>query len=199
MTLRRIAIVLGLLALALPALAAAQGLGDAAAREREKRQAAKKPAPAKVYTDDDLAEGRPPGTSSADGANPSSTTSMPEAASPAPEQSSPEADRRAEDQQYVEAVTTAQARVAQVEKRIQELQARLNPMSTTFIYGDFSGLGGDKVAEEAEVKAELAQAEVELNAARQAVVDATRARDAFRQARPDEVPQGRPGSRPVPQ
>ena len=182
MTLRRIAIVLGLLALALPALAAAQGLGDAAAREREKRQAAKKPAPAKVYTDDDLAEGRPPGTASADGANPSSTTSTPGAASPAPEQSSPEADRRAEDQQYVEAVTTAQARVAQVEKRIQELQARLNPMSTTYIYGDFN-VSGNKAAEEAQVRSQLSEAEGELTAARQDVATATQALQDFKVGR----------------
>ena len=46
-----------LLALLLPAAAAAQGLGDAAVREREKREA-KPAAPAKVFTNDDLPEGR---------------------------------------------------------------------------------------------------------------------------------------------
>jgi hypothetical protein len=65
-----------LLAVLLPASAAAQGLGDAAAREREKRGEKKAAAPAKVFTDADLAkpeapvedassEGAPPG--SADG------------------------------------------------------------------------------------------------------------------------------------
>jgi len=38
----------------LPAPLAAQGLGDAAAKERQKRQQQAKPAPAKVFTDNDL-------------------------------------------------------------------------------------------------------------------------------------------------
>jgi hypothetical protein len=47
------AAVLVLVAL-LPAPLAAQGLGDAAAKERQKRQQQAKPAPAKVFTDSDL-------------------------------------------------------------------------------------------------------------------------------------------------
>ena len=44
------------------AWAAAQGLGDAAARERQKRQAgAREAVPAKVFTQDDLTEGRSAG------------------------------------------------------------------------------------------------------------------------------------------
>ncbi len=176
MSLRRIAVVLGLLALALPAFAAAQGLGDAAAREKAKRETAKKPAAPKVFTTDDLAQGRPPGAEPSDVASPSAS----EAASSAPEPSGPEADRRNEDQSNVQAVTAAKERVTQIEKRIQELQARLNPMSTTYVYGDLN-VGGNKVAEEAEVKAELAQSQGDLNEARQAVLDAVRARDEFRQ------------------
>ncbi len=42
------------LAVLLPAPLAAQGLGDAAARERQKREQQKKPAPVKVITDADL-------------------------------------------------------------------------------------------------------------------------------------------------
>ena len=189
MTLRRIATVLGLLAFALPAFVAAQGLGDAAAREKAKREAAKKAGEAKVFTNEDLAQGRPPGTP-AEGAASSSTSSPPEGASPdrVSQESAPEADRRTEEQPYIEALAAAQSQVAQVEARIRELQAKLNPMSTTFIYGDFGGLGGDKVAEEAEVKAELAQAEGELAAARQAVVDATRAHQDLRQGRPTGPP-----------
>jgi hypothetical protein len=41
-------------AVLLPVPLAAQGLGDAAARERQKRQAQAKPAPPKVFTDSDL-------------------------------------------------------------------------------------------------------------------------------------------------
>jgi hypothetical protein len=43
-----------LLALLLPAPLAAQGLGDAAARERHKREQQAKPAPGKVFTETDL-------------------------------------------------------------------------------------------------------------------------------------------------
>ena len=43
-----------LLAVLLPAPLAAQGLGDAAVRERQKREHQAKPAPAKVFTDADL-------------------------------------------------------------------------------------------------------------------------------------------------
>jgi hypothetical protein len=76
--------------------------------------------------------------------------------------------------------SAARSRLAQVEARIQELQAKLNPMSTTFIYG---GLGSNSLTEEAEVKAELAQSDGQLNEARQAVADATRALQDFRQGR----------------
>ena len=48
-----------LLLLSAPALAPAQGLGDAAARERQKRQQAP-PTPAKAFTDADLAKSKPP-------------------------------------------------------------------------------------------------------------------------------------------
>jgi hypothetical protein len=43
-----------LVAMLLPVPLAAQGLGDTAARERKKREAAKAPAPAKVFTNQDL-------------------------------------------------------------------------------------------------------------------------------------------------
>jgi hypothetical protein len=63
------------LALVLPAPLAAQGLGDAAARERQKRGQQAKPAPAKVFTDADLssraAPSEPGGEGSATPASPS--------------------------------------------------------------------------------------------------------------------------------
>lgn len=49
-----------LLAVLLPAPLVAQGLGDAAARERQKRQQQAKPAPTKVFTDADLATAKAP-------------------------------------------------------------------------------------------------------------------------------------------
>jgi len=44
----------------LPVPLAAQGLGDAAAKERQKREHEAKPAPAKVFTDSDLSSGAAP-------------------------------------------------------------------------------------------------------------------------------------------
>ncbi len=181
MTLRRVATVLALLAV-LPAFAAAQGLGDAAAREKAKRQAGKK-AEAKVFTNDDLAQGRPPGTSAQEGAGSSSTSSPPAGASPEAGASEASPEGRTDEQAHLDAVNAARARVAEIESRIKELQAKLNPMSTTFIYGDFN-VGGDKVAEEAAVKAELAQAEAQRGDARQAVAQASQAaQESFRQGR----------------
>jgi len=51
----------------LPAPLAAQGLGDAAARERQKRQQQAKPAPAKVFTDSDLSSRAAPSGSGGEG------------------------------------------------------------------------------------------------------------------------------------
>ena len=49
-----------LLMLAAPAWSSAQGLGDAAARERQKRKQQADPAPPKVFTEADLAKGKAP-------------------------------------------------------------------------------------------------------------------------------------------
>jgi hypothetical protein len=189
MTMRPTVVFLALVALAVPGAAAAQGLGDAAAREKAKREAAKKAGEAKVFTNEDLHEGDA-GTPAATPATPSSEDAGARRKSDpdAEDHRADEASTREQEQQYLEALAAAQSRVSELEARINELQARLNPMSTTYIYGDFNGLGGDKLAEEAQAKAGLAQAEGELNTARQAVVDATRAVESFRQGRSSPLP-----------
>jgi hypothetical protein len=53
---RAVKVVLLLAAVLLPIPLAAQGLGDTAARERQKRETKKAPAPAKVYSNQDLPE-----------------------------------------------------------------------------------------------------------------------------------------------
>jgi len=53
-------------ALLFASFASAQGLGDAAAREKEKRKAEAKPASAKVYTENDLGASAPPPSSPLD-------------------------------------------------------------------------------------------------------------------------------------
>jgi hypothetical protein len=177
MTVLRVATVLSLLALALPGSGVAQGLGDAAAREKARRekQEARKKAP--VLTNEDLDKGRPPtsGTSTGSETAPAAAGSETRAESPPPE------DRFAAERPYLDAVTQAQTRVSQVEARIQELGAKLNPMSTSFIYGS---QGSGSANEEAEVRAELSQAQGELTQARQELVAATQALQDVRQGRP---------------
>jgi hypothetical protein len=191
-TTRPILILLALVALALPGAATAQGLGDAAAREKAKREAPKKAGETKVFTNEDLHEGQT-GTPAATSAAPSSENAAAEGARreadpDVEDRPAEETGSRAQEQPYLQAMAAAQSRVTELEARIKELQARLNPMSTTYVYGDFNGLGGDKLAEEAQVKAELAQAEGDLDTARQALVDATRAVQDFRQGRPTPLP-----------
>jgi hypothetical protein len=179
MTARRTWTVLALLALALPAGAAAQGLGDSAAQERAKRakQAPEKKGDAKVFTNEDLSAGRPPDAKASGAAA---------ASAPAPEATGgggevpAEPDRLAEEQPYIQAIRSAQEQVASVQARIQELSAKLNPMSGSFIYG--SG-GSNSANEEAQVRAALSQAEGQLLAARQALAAANENIQDFRRRR----------------
>jgi len=194
MTVLRVATVLGLLALFLPGGGAAQGLGDVAARERarrEKEEAKKKPP---VLTNEDLDKGRPPKSGASTGAvtTPSAAGSGVTPAesssqeSPLPESRPPE-DRFGQERPYLDAVQQAQTRVSQTESRIQQLQAKLNPMSTSFIYGS---QGSNSPAEEAEVREQLTQAEAELTQTRQDLAAANQALQSRR---------GRPGGSSVPQ
>jgi hypothetical protein len=172
----RTATLLGLLALFLPGLAVAQGLGDLAAREkarREKQETAKK---APVLTNEDLDKGRPAGAAPAgEGAS----ASMSEGGGDSPA-SPPLEDRLAAERPYLDAVQAARGRVAELESRIQALQAKLNPMSSSFIYGS---TGSNSANEEAQVRSELQQAESELGGARQALVEANQALEDARQGR----------------
>ena len=176
MTAGRALTILGLLALVLPRVTAAQGLGDTAAREREKRtkQAQEKKAEAKVFTNDDLSAGRPPGAPA-----PGAT----DASSPAPETSAGgepapvEPDRLTEEKPYIEAVRSAQEQVASTEARIRELSEKLNPMSGSFIYGS---QGSNSANEEAQVREGLREAEARLIEARQALASANQGIQDFR-------------------
>jgi hypothetical protein len=172
----RTAIPLVLLALVLPGLAAAQGMGDVAAREkarREKQEAAKK---APVLTNQDLDKGRPAGAPPA-GEGASSSPSEGGGDAPA---SPPIEDRFAAERAYIDAVQAARGRVAALESRIQELQAKLNPMSGSFIYG---ATGSNSANEEAQVRSDLTQAESDLSGARQALVEANQALEDVHQGR----------------
>jgi hypothetical protein len=173
MSVSRIA-VLGLLAVALPALGAAQGLGDVAAREKARRAKQAKAEP-KVFTNQDLDGGRPPSaTGSGDAGAAAESGSEASPAEPAPD------DRMAQERPLLDAITSAQTNVSAIEARIKELGDKLNPMSGSFIYGP---TGSGDANEEARVRDEMRQAEAQLVEARQALAAANQALQDTRQGR----------------
>jgi hypothetical protein len=183
MSLRRTAGVLALLVLVLPGWLAAQGLGDAAAAARAKRAkqaGAKKTDETRVFTNDDLAKGRPPGAQPTGSESPASATPA-EGEGGSSEEPPAVEDRFADERPLLDALTAAQSRVSTIEARIQELRSKLNPMSGSFIYGAF---GSNSANEEAAVRSELQQLETDLTDARREVAAATEALARARRGRP---------------
>ncbi|HKZ33320.1 MAG TPA: hypothetical protein VJ648_13305 [Vicinamibacteria bacterium] len=178
MTSRRIALVSGLLSASLVTPLAAQGLGDTAAREREKRaaQAKAKQDAAKVFTNEDLDKGRPPGAKAESG----STDAQPSPATEGRTPPEPPEDRLADERPFLDAIIAARAEVTRAEGQIRELSGKLNPMSLSYIYG--SG-GSNDANEELRVREQLRQAESDLQAARQGVEAANRNLQDVRQGR----------------
>lgn len=155
----------------LTGLASAQGLGDAAARERQKRQAERGKHP-RVYDNQDLDEGKP-------AKKPGATT---EEAEPAPPVEAPdEDDRRAIDADHARVVEAeaqlkaAEDNLAALQARKQALEDKLNPMSRTFIYGAAASI--DAPGEEMRTKEELQKIAGELPEAQKAVDQARKALD----------------------
>jgi len=177
---------ISLLAFSLPGWGLAQGLGDTAARERAKReQAGKKAEPNRVYTDGDLAEGRPPaskGAGSSSAAPNTESTASAEGESPreAPEPLLSETLRP-----YLDALTNAKSRLGEIEGQIRTLSAKLNPMSGSFIYG---AQGSNSANEEAQVRTQLSQLEAALTQARRDVVEASEAADRASRGQRPPVP-----------
>jgi hypothetical protein len=178
MTLHRATSLGFVLALLLPAAGAAQGLGDTAARERARREAAKKPVPAKTFTNEDLEEGRPPGQATPAG---EAVPAPPVEAGAASAAETSEPDRVTQEKPYMDAVMDARSALTAAEARVQELQDRLNPMSVNFVFG--AATSGDQTGEAARVREELQQAEAQLGQARQALAQANQALEDFRMGR----------------
>ena len=167
-----------LAALAAPA-ALAQGIGDVAARERDSREkAGKKAETGPVFTNDDLDARRPPGSERDDDDAGEATESSTE------ERREPERryERRdADTAEQTQAVNRAQAQVDSIEKRIRELNGRLNPMSRDYVYG--AARSGDAAAEELRIKEELRELEDRLVRARQDLARANQGLGAAREPR----------------
>lgn len=156
----------------------AQGLGDVAAQERarrEKQGAAGRKAPVRSFANEDLPAADPAKKASGGEAE-AAATPGPDTA-PGEGSSTPSAqdvmrDRAARVAAAQEELATRKASVAALEGRVQVLQGKLNPMSTTFIYG--AG-GSNDASEELRVREELTSVEGQLAEARSAAAAAEQA------------------------
>lgn len=175
------------LVLALPGLALAQGLGDAAAREKQKRQGAPKSKTTRVITNDDLRKDEPDKKSeTGQGASPalesgsSSSSSQAERESRSHTASEGDSREQALDQAQAQ-VDSARSAVVAAEARVKELGDKLNPMSPSFIYGQAQT--GDAAGEEMRTREALRAAEAELAGAREGLIQANKNFEDVRQGR----------------
>jgi len=173
--------------LALPWPVAAQGLGDAAAREKERRtkeaQAGGKKAEPTSYTNDDLPGSKEP--SKKEEGKEAAPAARPSRERPAEESSpGPLAERAAAEREYEGKVDAAQKEMDALDARVRDLQAKLNPMSTTYIYGATGAVAEDELR----VRNELRDTEARLAAARQALETAKNELSEFRLGRRSPPP-----------
>jgi chromosome segregation ATPase len=176
-------IVVALLLAMLGADAWAQGIGDVAKREREKRRAAGTAKEPYVYDNRDLRKEEPPksGQSKADANSQEPAESAPPVGAESDSGPSEFEVARARVAEAQKGLAEAEATLAKLEARIKGLQDRLNPMSPSFVYGQPNA--ADPMAEEARTRDDLSKAEAELPGARQAVEDARKALDDARLGR----------------
>jgi len=182
--LRRSLLVLA--ALLVPGVVCAQGIGDAAAKEKQKRQANPQKPKARLITNDDLNEGKPKSDSGGSGASPT----LEKPAASGSHQAERELSRSGEGegdsrQQAIDRaqaqVDSARSAVIAAEARVKELGDKLNPMSPSFVYGQPNA--ADAAGEEMRTREALKGAEAELEGARANLVKATRDLEDVRQGR----------------
>jgi len=166
--------------LCVPVAVQAQGLGDAAARERQKRKTTTGKE-TRVYDNDDLRAQQP---AKKDG-DKSKAAEEPEAAaavsSPEPTYEGSAAERTDRVDNAQKALNAAEANLGRLEARIKELQDKLNPMSPSFVYGPSAGMSAPGA--DLQVREELRRTEGELPEARSAVDSARKALDDARSGR----------------
>ena len=173
--------------LALPGLALAQGLGDAAAREKQKRQGAPKSKTTRVITNDDLRKDEPDKKSeTGQGASPAlesaSSSSSYQAERESRSNTASEGDSRQQALDQAQAqVDSARSAVVAAEARVKELGDKLNPMSPSFIYGQAQS--GDAAGEEIRTREALRAADAELAGAREGLIQANKNFEDVRQGR----------------
>jgi hypothetical protein len=174
-----------LIVVLLPGLVAAQGLGDAAAKEKQKRKAAPK-TNTRVITNDDLkSEEAKTKSEAGQGASPVAEPT-PSPSSSQAQREAPRSEGEADSQQKAveqagERVESARSAVVAAEARVKELGDKLNPMSPSFIYAQAQA--GDAAGEEIRTREALKGAEAELASARDALVRANQDLEDVRQGR----------------
>ncbi len=156
---------------ALPAAVAAQGLGDAAARERARREKeTARGQKERTFSNDDLSGDKAAGDKSATGESKQTAgTYNAPASSRAPRSESNEGGAGNDDAAPEPPAPPPPRDLSGLEARVKALQDKLNPMSGSFIYG---ATGSGDAGEELRVRSELQQAEAELAQARQAAAAA---------------------------
>jgi hypothetical protein len=188
MSLTRVLVVAAIACLAVPPLAAAQGLGDAAAKEKQRRSDGSAPK-AKTYTQDELAKLPPVANETSTAASkpapvPSSGAvpdRPPGLAAGAPPSADAESDQRARDED------SWRARVAEARARVDAARrkhATLASMNLVPGYEYVDASGRTMIGSVAELQGLTARAKAELDAAEQALADL------LEQARRANVPPG---------
>lgn len=161
----------------------AQGLGAAAEKEKEKKKP-RKPAPGRVYTEEDLKKAREDGKGNVIFVQGEASPSPEEAASPSPEAGEPdraalEAQWRARAAAKREAIVKADARIASLEARITALR---NDVSVSGLTDPFRLQG---------IQSELNAALAELDQARASALAARKDLEALEdEARRSRIPAG---------
>ena len=172
-----------------PQLVLAQGLGDVAARERQKRETAGPRPKARVLSNDDLKKDEAGKTASSEAAA-SAPETTPDSSQAAREQpDAPESEERARLEQAQAEVDSAREGVVAAEQRVKELGDKLNPMSPSFIYG--ASQAADAAGEEIRTRQALREAEAQLAQARDSLVRANQAQERVRQGQPARPPEDR--------
>jgi hypothetical protein len=152
-------------------VARAQSLGDAAAKEKQRREAEKKKSPAPAYSDEDLKKGAAPKAKEGDASAPASGSAARKSegsgreSSRGSESGQSEAAWRGRGEVRSRARTEAAQAVADVQARMDLIRQKLNPQSRNFVVGTNEQLALQK---------DLTNAEAALEAAKKAVADADR-------------------------
>ena len=180
-------LLLVLVALLLPGLVSAQGLGDAAAKEKQKRKANPNAGKARTITNDDLKKEEEDAKSKSDSGasptldnNPASGSTQAQREQPRSTEGSGDSQSAAVDRAQSQ-VDSARSAVVTAEARVKELSDKLNPMSPSFVYGQPNA--ADATGEEMRTREALKSAQIELDGARANLVKANRDLEDVRQGR----------------